>query len=150
MREKHGLHNTPENKLWRNLVKRCHNSRHKSFRYYGGRGVRVCDRWRESFVAFLEDMGARPSPEMTIDRIDNDGDYGPGNCRWATREEQQNNKPQTILIYYGGKWQPMRPLCRRLGISHRAVMGFIWRGYSPTAALERHLACRRKKGLAIA
>lgn len=147
MPESHGLHDTPENRLWRNLITRCHNPRHKSFRYYGGRGIRVCDRWRESFVAFLEDMGPRPSPEMTIDRIDNDRGYEPGNCRWATAEEQQNNCRKTIRIYYDGKLQPLRPLCRRLGLSHKAVMRFIERGYSPTAGFERHLECQRKKGL---
>ncbi len=86
----HGHSYEREHKIWRGMVGRCHHPQNKDFKGWGARGIKVCDRWRFSYENFLEDMGRAPV-RKSIDRINNDGDYEPGNCRWATHKEQSNN-----------------------------------------------------------
>lgn len=78
--------------VWSDMKRRCHKENHHAYANYGGRGITVCERWRESFAAFLEDMGPRPDPSLTIERVNNDEGYSPSNCVWATRLEQGLNK----------------------------------------------------------
>lgn len=88
---KHGYSGTRLYKVWVMMKQRCYNPKNFKYPIYGGRGIKVCDRWLNSFEAFLEDMGERPEG-LQVDRIDNDGDYEPGNCRWSTAKEQANNR----------------------------------------------------------
>jgi NTP pyrophosphatase (non-canonical NTP hydrolase) len=91
-RKTHNLSKTSEYRIWAGMIARCQNSTQTSYPYYGGRGIKVCSRWLESFENFLKDMGCRPAPEYSLDRIDSDGNYEPLNCRWATPLEQYNNR----------------------------------------------------------
>lgn len=83
---------TPEHHAWGAMIQRCENESHPAYRHYGGRGITVCAAWRASFAAFLADVGPRPSVEHSLDRIDNNGPYAPGNVRWATVTQQNGNR----------------------------------------------------------
>ena len=96
-KEMHGSSYTLEYNIWSSMISRCHNKNHKAYRRYGGRGIMVCERWRNSFIAFFEDMGKKPFPKAQIDRIDNDGNYELENCRWATCAENIRNGSRVKL-----------------------------------------------------
>lgn len=98
----HGMSNIPEYDIWKSIIQRCTNSNNSSYADYGGRGITVCDRWLNSFEAFYEDMGSRPSPEYSIDRRENDGNYEKNNCHWTTRVEQANNRRNNVFYEYRG------------------------------------------------
>lgn len=90
-RFKHGMCGTRTRQSWVSMKRRCYNKNAHNYKWYGGRGIKVCDRWKDSFLNFLEDMGERP-PGMTLDRKDPGGDYEPGNCRWADSHTQRVNR----------------------------------------------------------
>lgn len=99
---RHGQGKSPEWITWSMMKSRCCNPSNKRFDRYGGRGIRVCDRWLNSFKNFLEDVGYRPSHSHSLDRINNDGNYEPGNCRWATAKQQSRNKCDNHVIEIDG------------------------------------------------
>lgn len=114
--KKHGLSKTPEHRVWSHMKGRCHNPNDAGYYKYGARGIKVCDRWRNSFLDFLADMGKRPSPKHSIDRINNDGNYCPENCRWASIDEQANNKRSSITTIWRGKKMTLRQICNLEGV----------------------------------
>lgn len=115
----HGLSQNKWWTIWNGMMRRCYNSSATRYHRYGGRGISVCARWHEA-AAFFEDMGD-PPPGMTLERIDNDGNYSPENCRWASYIEQNNNRHSTKLIEFQGESLSGAQWARRLGISKSAM-----------------------------
>jgi hypothetical protein len=111
-----GRKKTPDYTRWADMIARCYNPAYTQFKDYGGRGIRVCQRWRESFEAFLDDIGPAPSRMHTIGRVDNDGDYEPTNVAWQTRREQQNNTRRSRRFLLDGKEYTVPDLSRLTGI----------------------------------
>jgi len=128
-----------EYQCWIKIRARCYDAQQTSYPNYGGRGIRVCDRWLD-FVAFLSDMGPRPSPVFSIDRIDNDGDYTPENCRWATRAQQQHNTRQVRILSLGRESMCLKEWARKIGITPAALRGRLRRH-----PVEVALACPPRK-----
>lgn len=96
IKAKHGMRKTPEFEAWHAMKGRCLNPKNPAFRYYGGRGITICEEWKNDFLAFYNHIGERPDSKLSIDRINNDGNYEPGNVRWATAKQQANNTRRSI------------------------------------------------------
>lgn len=119
---------------WRGMHRRCRDESHQKYLNYGGRGIKIHPRW-DVFINFLMDMGPRPSPKHSIDRIDNNGHYEPGNCRWATNAEQQRNRQDTVYVKWQGKKILLLDLVGELGLSRSIVYSRLHMGWSLAAAL---------------
>lgn len=121
MRRTHRSSGTPEHNAWKNLKKRCLNPRDPRYADYGGRGITVCDEWLHDFPAFLAHVGKRPSPEYSIDRVLNSKGYEPGNVKWSTRIEQQNNMRTTTHITAFGKTMTKSQWSRETGLGKTTI-----------------------------
>ena len=123
-------------RAYRGMFNRCYNPNQKSYKDYGGRGIVVCERWtgRSGFKAFLSDMGERPE-NATLDRIDNDGPYSPENCRWATKDEQAQNKRNNRWITANGRTQTLAQWARELGCNSAAILYRLRKGMSEQDAV---------------
>lgn len=128
----HNMSSRAEYSPWKAMRMRCNNPNNANYDRYGGRGIKVCDRWND-FSAFLEDMGPRPTPDHTIERRDNDGDYEPGNCFWATRLEQAHNTSRSIILPDG---RVLATLVRESGLKPWVVRDRLARGLSVEEALS--------------
>jgi hypothetical protein len=125
---------TPTYVTWVTMRRRCNNKNFAQYPSYGGRGISVCARW-DDFENFLADMGYRPDG-LTLERIDNDGDYAPDNCRWATHKEQCNNRRSSRLIEMDGETKTLAQWCEDLGVSYGLVSMRIRLGWSEEDALK--------------
>lgn len=132
----HDRSRTPEHRIWIAMISRCNDPHKTGYENYGGRGINVCKRWRESFEAFFGDMGERPSPKHTIERRNNDKGYSPDNCYWATRKEQARNRRTNRLLTYHGETLPVCEWAERIGISNRTLLGRLNCGWSVDRAIE--------------
>jgi hypothetical protein len=133
---KHGRTGSKEHHTWSQMRQRCHNPRHPRYADWGGRGIFVCDEWRRSFPAFLRDMGEAPSPRHTIERIDNDGPYRKGNCRWAPAEEQARNTRKNRRLTFRGRTMILADWAREVGLRPDIVETRLRRGWSVEDALS--------------
>ena len=131
----HGLSKTSEYSIWRSMLNRCHYPKYKEARYYSGRGITVCQRWRESFTAFLSDVGFRPSKRHSIDRIENDRGYEPGNVRWATLEEQARNRRNVPKYTVNGEAKSVAEWATIVGIPPQLITSRIRNGWPPEKAI---------------
>jgi hypothetical protein len=139
----HGASNTPEYRIWRSMRERCRLRPHPR---YGGRGIDVCDRWFNSFADFIADMGQRPTPKHTLERINGEGHYEPNNCKWATWIQQNNNKTGIRKVTINGEADTIANWCRRLGINRDTVSNRIHNlGWSYEDALTKPV--RSQQGL---
>jgi hypothetical protein len=129
----HGKTRSPEYLVWIDMRRRCRNQNRSDFGRYGGRGIQVCERW-QSFENFYADMGPRPDG-TSLDRVDNNGNYEPENCRWATPLQQGNNKSNNRLIAIGGELVPVAEAARRSGINQQAIHRRLKLGWSDADAL---------------
>lgn len=116
----HGKSESPEYRVWANMMQRCYVESSDRYKQYGGRGIRVCERWHLA-ANFLADMGPRPSPEHSIERTDNDADYSPKNCIWATAQQQQRNTTRTSKIQFRGESWCLTDLEAEFGVSRSTI-----------------------------
>ena len=114
----HGLSRTITYKTWKSMRGRCTNLSDSVYKYYGGRGIKICKRW-DKFENFLADMGERPSLKYSLDRINNDGDYKPSNCRWATSNEQRRNQRNTIRLTHNGQTKALADWAEHFGVPYK-------------------------------
>ena len=143
-KKKHGMHNTPEYRVWKDMKSRCSNKNHHAYERYGGRGVFVCKEWND-FAVFIRDMGRRPSDDLSLDRIDNDKGYSKENCRWATRMQQQRNMRTTVMVEYGGDKISLQDLADITGINIYTLRSRHKNGLSGADLIKRPVYNRKNR-----
>lgn len=140
----HGMSKTGLFTVWHMMIQRCFNEKHRHFASYGGRGITVCERWRNSFENFFADMGERPTG-LTLDRINNDGNYEPGNCRWANRLSQANNRRNNHLVTHNGVTQTISQWARIKKMNKVTLKDRLKLGWTVDAALNTPVRCFAKR-----
>lgn len=144
--KKNGGKQTSEYGTWLNMIKRCYSVDNKAYMNYGGRGILVCERWRDSFEYFLHDMGLKPSKSHSIERVDNNGNYEPCNCKWETRKNQARNQRSNTIIEYNGEKFCIAEWSEKLGITSSVFCRRISLGWSiEKIMLEGNNKCNSKK-----
>lgn len=142
-RRTHGMSGSPEYNSWLSMRHRCESPSHRAYSHYGGRGITVCERWRQSFATFFADMGPRPHGH-TLDRIDNYGPYSPANCRWSTNEQQASHRSTSRWVTYNGVTMTTSQWARSIGMRPRTFQARLRRGFSFEAAMTIPLTVRQR------
>jgi hypothetical protein len=125
----HGMTNTKTFKTWESMKERCTRQNTKYYKHYGGRGIKVCERWQNSFENFLKDMGEKPDG-LTLDRIDPDKDYSPENCRWSSTKEQNNNKRNNVILEFNNEKKTVAEWADFLGMKIGTLRSRLERGWT--------------------
>ena len=148
---KHGeSHRTAEHRIWKGIVRRCTKPTDQAFRHYGGRGITVCERWRSDYLAFLADVGRRPTETAELDRIDNERGYEPANVRWTDRRTQTRNTRANRRITINGETLCVAEWSERSGVHRSAIFWRLDHGWPPEAAvfatsMDRSEVCARMR-----
>lgn len=145
--KKHGGSKSPTYKIWVGIIDRCENENNRSYPDYGGRGIKMCQRWRESYEAFVADMGERP-PKMTIERNDVNGNYEPSNCRWASKKEQANNTTRNHFVEFDGQRLTIAQWAEKIGVKPMILVQRLFLGWSVERALTqpvRHRSANKSR-----
>lgn len=132
--------------LWKGMMHRCYYPKSTGYKYYGGKGIKVCDEWHDfwNFVKWVDSVGGRPD-NYTLDRIDVYQDYAPDNCRWVTRQDQSVNKSDNVFLTYNGKTQTISQWASELGFNYRTLNNRINRGWSIERALTEKVHTHHPK-----
>lgn len=143
---KHHMCGTSLYNTWRNIHQKCFNENSTSYKYYGGRGIKVCDEWKSDFLIFHDWAYANGYCEgLTIDRIDNNGDYCPDNCRWVPMSVQANNKRTTRFLTFNGVTKPIREWRSEFGLGRGVIEGRLLMGWSVDEALTTPASLHNKR-----
>lgn len=124
-----GYQKSSEYQIWRHIRARCRDPKNTRYSYYGGRGITVCDRWFDSFEAFRADMGPKPHPSYSVERVDNNGPYSPENCRWASKTEQARNTRRNRIITVRGQDRVLAEIAEATGLNETSIRNRIERGW---------------------
>ena len=136
-RERHGMTRTRIYRIWQNMRARCYRKANHNYHSYGGRGIIVCEKWKNSFSAFYADVGLPTSNNHSLNRTDNDGPYSPENCTWVTQQEQMNNTRVSHYLEYRGKKLTISQWARKLNIGRAVIQQRLKHGWSVTETLSR-------------
>lgn len=142
----HGMAGKTMYYRWNGMIQRCYNPDHSEYKNYGSRGIKVCDRWRNSVLNYIADLGEPPFKGASVDRINNDGDYNPENCKWSTKKEQSVNRRPTRLLSYNGLEMCVSDWERHLGFGLGTLKNRFAQGLSVQQALS---IPKRKKGVRL-
>ena len=143
----HGLSGLPEYRAWQTMRLRCTEPSNAAYPNYGGRGIKVCDRWLNSVQAFVDDMGRKPSPAHELDRRDNNGNYEPGNCRWVLRKVNDRNRRGCRLLDFKGETHALAEWCERLRLPRDTVRKRLESGWSVAQALTTPVRHKARNGM---
>lgn len=150
-RERHGMRWTPEYQSWLGMKQRCSNPKKREYQQHGGRGIEVCEEWRNSFIAFFVHVGLRPNNKHSLDRINVNGNYEPGNVRWATQQEQIDNTRAVKMVTINGRTKSHAAWAREMGLAVGQITSRIKSGWSEQEAIltpsiagqKRHMNVKR-------